>query len=725
MNATVINGITYSLDPSDSTAWVSADESGENLYQGDMVIPATVEYEGIPYRVTKIYTYAFSYENRVKSIVLPEGLEYIEYGAFEYCDSLQSVTLPSTLKSIDRTAFQYCLSLDSIGLPDNPEIIEEEVFKGCENLRAVHLPANLKTIGYAAFLDCVKLTSITFPEGLEKIMSDAFGNCQSLTEVVLPNSLTELSSYAFEYCINLRSANLPESITEMGDHLFMGDTLLPEPIYNSKRFAHFPPKYATSYTIPDGIEVILGGAFYDPDGNSILESVTLPSSVRTINNGAFLNCTQLSSVTLNEGLTDIGSQAFTNTNLTSLALPASLVYVSASAFPAGLTTLTVAEENTKYQVINNCLVDKNSGALVWAPRGATMPEGITEIADYAFENRDDLTEFVVPSTVTRIGDYAFTNCDNLTSIVVPEGVTEMGYGVFEYCTGLKEVTLPASLTNLSGYTFYNCSHLETVHLPNNLKTIGEYAFTQCDSLKSLDLPHSVQRVEDYAFSDLYYLTSPIYNKHLFVRMPTSYEGAYTIPEGIERIESFAFSNCEKLTGVTFPSTLKYIEGEAFLLYNQNPLTVIDLSKGCDTIDGYAFENIMGVEKLLLPASLSGIRQYAFSFYDFSDLKEIWNYATTPLDLNTQGISDVSALWFNLYSDTDPANIKLYVPAGSVDAYKAAEVWKEFDVQPMSNVSTAISNVQSDKVQCTKTLRNGQLLIEKNGQIYTVDGRLVR
>ncbi len=136
-------------------------------------------------------------------------------------------------------------------------------------------------------------------------------------------------------------------------------------------------------------------------------------------------------------------------------------------------------------------------------------------------------------------------------------------------------------------------------------------------------------------------------------------------------------------------------------------------------------SVSGVEKILLPASLSRLNQYAFAFYDFTNLKEIWNYAATPLDLNAQGISDVSALWYNLYTDTDPANIKLYVPAGSVDAYKAAEVWKEFDVQPMSNVPTAISNVQSDKVQCTKTLRNGQLLIEKNGQIYTVDGRLVR
>ena len=726
MNATIVNGITYSLNSYDSTAWVSADESGENLYQGDMVIPATVEYEGTPYRVTQIYTYAFSYETRLKSIVLPEGLESIEYGAFDHCDSLLSITLPSTLKSIAPTAFQYCLQLDSIGLPDNLEVIDEEVFLGCENLRAIHLPANLKTIGYEAFHRCYKLANITFPEGLQKIMRDAFWDCYGLTEITLPSTLTVLSDYAFEQCINLRSINLPESITEMGNYLFMGDTLLSEPIYNSKYFAYCPPKYATSYAVPDGIQVILGGAFFDPEGYSTLESVTLPSSVRIIYNDGFNNCTQLSSVTLNEGLTDIGSNAFANTHLTSLALPASLTYVSATAFPASLTTLTVAEGNTKYQVVNNCLID-NTGALVWAPVGATLPEGITEIADYAFEDRDDLTEFTIPSTVTRIGEYAFSSCDNLTSIVVPEGVTEMGYGVFEHCSKLREVTLPSSLTKLSGFMFYYCRSLETVHLPANLKSIGEYAFYACDSLKSLDLPNSVQNIEDYAFSELYNLTSPIYNERLFVRMPTSYEGAYTIPEGIETIESYAFHVCEKLTGITFPSSLKHIEREAFWLYNESPLTVIDLSKGCDTIDSYAFEDVNGVEKLLLPASLSRLDQYAFSFYDFTSLKEIWNYAATPLDMYEQYIYDVNSAWYYIENDVDPADVILYVPEGSVDAYKAAEVWKEFDVQPMPGSHTGIDNVdgQESNVEGRKILRNGQLLIERDGRVYNVLGTQVR
>lgn len=382
----------------------------------------------------------------------------------------------------------------------------------------------------------------------------------------------------------------------------------------------------------------------------------------------------------------------------------------------------MAEGNTKYHVVNNCLID-NTGVLVWAPVGATLPEGITEIADFAFENRDDLTEFIIPSTVTRIGEYAFSNCENLTSIVVPEGVTQMGYGVFESCTHLREVTLPSSLTELSGFMFYYCSRLETVHLPANLKSIGEYAFYVCDSLKSLDLPNSVQNIEDYAFSDCYYLTSPIYNDHLFVRMPTRYEGAYTIPEGIEKIESYAFHICEKLTGITFPSSLRRIEREAFWLYNESPLTVIDLSKGCDTIDSYAFESVSGVEKILLPASLSSLSTYAFALYDFTNLKEIWNYAATPLDMHKQGIYDINTAWYYIENDVDPADVILYVPEGSVDAYKAADVWKEFDVQPMPGSHTGIDNVdgQKSKVEGRKILRNGQLLIERNGKTYNACG----
>ncbi|MCR5050841.1 MAG: leucine-rich repeat domain-containing protein [Paludibacteraceae bacterium] len=589
--------------------------------------------------------------------------------------------------------------------------IGNEAFRE-DSITSIVLPSTIKELEASAFAFCKQLTSVTLPEGLENIDDDVFWYCDALPSLTLPSTLKSVGYYAFEYCMSLKTITIPNSVEKMGGWVCLGDSL-DEPVYNNKFFVFLPHNYAENYTIPDGIEVVCEASCFD---NKSLKSVTIPSSVKTIGDQAFSDCDSLTSVTLSEGLETIGNWAFVATSIISLHLPASLTSLAASSLPGSIETITVAEGNENFYVSGGCLLRKDNHALVFAPKGATLPEGVTEIGDYAFKDRADLTTLVVPSTVTKIGAYAFCDCSQLTSITLPEGLTEIGDYAFLNCMSLKSITLPSTLSNLNEAEglFQGCRKLESATILSQPQYLPSYFFRECDSLKSFDLPESVQSYGGTAFYSAGF-TSPVFNSHLFARLPREYKGAYTIPDDITVIGPYAFYQCDSLTDVTIPSSVRKIDNEAF--WDCRSLTRIELPEGVDSLISYAFENCKNVETLILPSTITYIDYYAFSFYTESKLKEVYNYATTPyvFDGGKEPFYDVP----------NKDQIKLYVPEGSVDAYKAADVWKEFDVQPMSNVPTAISNVQSDKVQCTKTLRNGQLLIEKNGQIYTVDGRLVR
>ncbi|MCR5050301.1 MAG: leucine-rich repeat domain-containing protein [Paludibacteraceae bacterium] len=590
--------------------------------------------------------------------------------------------------------------------------IKDNAFQYSESLNSVVLPKTMKKIGSEAFHNCVNMTSIALNEGLEEIGSDAFGSCEKLESLTLPSTLKYIRDWAFEHCYSLKSLTLPEGLEEVGGNICTADT--PEaPVYNSKFFAFLPYDYAENYTVPDGIEIICGDAFKD---NKSLKSVSLPTSVKLIRYEAFVRCENLTSITLNEGLEIIEYGAFSYTSLTTIALPASLNYIDPSALPGTTEAVTIAAGNENYSATNYCLIEKSTGLLIYAGKGATLPEGITEIGISAFKDRTDLTTFVVPSTVQSIGSYAFSGCSNLTNITLPEGLKWISSGMFDGCSSLKSVTLPSTITNLDNaeYLFKNCSQLENVtilcpytYIPNNF-------FLYCDSLKSFNLPESVQGIGSEAFRYIG-LTSPVSNSHLFARLPENYQGAFAIPEGTTKIGNHAFYNCDSLTEISFPSTLTDIDFEAF--WGCTLLKRIELPEGVERIGSYAFEDCHDVETLILPSTVTLIEGSAFAFRSESKLKEVYNYAVTPCEFYD---------WDNhpFFEVPNIDQIKLYVPKSSVDDYKAAYRWQDFDVQPMPEVATGLVNGEA-KAAYRKTLRNGQLLIKKNGHIYNAQGALIR
>lgn len=237
--------------------------------------------------------------------------------------------------------------------------------------------------------------------------------------------------------------------------------------------------------------------------------------------------------------------------------------------------------------------------------------------EYGYEGFNILEELILPE-VNSIGDYAFAGCTRLKNITMPK-VKSLGYRAFEDL-GASQITLPEGITSIGDYAFY-CSDLESITLPSSITEISDYCFSYCEQLKSASIPASVTKIGYEAFSETG-LTS--------ISLP-----------GVTTIRSFAFRDCKQLADVKFAEGLESMEDEAFL--NCRALTEIDLPSTFMSMFGDAFSDCTKVKKVICRA------------------------VTPPTHENGQPI----------LNGCDMTNVKLYVPAMSIDRYRAESGWKTF------------------------------------------------
>ena len=194
-----------------------------------------------------------------------------------------------------------------------------------------------------------------------------------------------------------------------------------------------------------------------------MKEITIPGSVTSIGNNAFLRCDGLTNVTIPEGVTSIGNNAFRYcTGLTQITIPKSVTSIGdyAFSFCTGLTQITIPESVTSIGV--------GAFAECSSLKEITIPEGVTSIGDRAFESCHSLKEITIPEGVTSIGNNAFRYCIDLTQITIPEGVTSIGSNAFAYCFSLKEIAIPEGVTSIGDYAFCECDNLTNVYVREGL-----------------------------------------------------------------------------------------------------------------------------------------------------------------------------------------------------------------------------------------------------------------
>ena len=260
--ATKIDGIYYKLDSSTNTA--SVDRHTNYYYKGDIIIPASVTYDGETYSVTSIGEWAFYGCTDLKSVEIPNSVTTIGDYAFGGCTDLTSITIPESVTSIGESAFYGCTGLTSLTIPSSVTSIGDRAFLGCTGLTSITIPSSVTSIGDAAFSNCTGLTSIKVEAGNTKY--DSRDNCNAIIETA-SNTLVA----------GCKATTIPNSVTSIGDAAFLGCTGL------------------TSITIPSSVMSIKYAAFA---GCTSLTSIDIPNSVTTIGNYAFARCTGLKSITV-------------------------------------------------------------------------------------------------------------------------------------------------------------------------------------------------------------------------------------------------------------------------------------------------------------------------------------------------------------------------------------------------------------------------------------------
>ena len=184
----VIDGIKYLIVTKAKIA-----EVRESSYSGNIVIPSTVEYDGVTCNVTSIGT------------------------AFRNCSELTSVTIPNSVTSIDNYAFEGCSNLTSITIGNSVTSIGNYAFLNCSSLITINIPEDVTSIGYGAFQSCSSLTSITIPEDVSSIGGSTFRGCSSLTSIIIPNNVTSIGNYAFYGCSSMTTVYIGSSVKSIGE----------------------------------------------------------------------------------------------------------------------------------------------------------------------------------------------------------------------------------------------------------------------------------------------------------------------------------------------------------------------------------------------------------------------------------------------------------------------------------------------------------------------------
>ena len=384
------------------------------LYIGNHLIKTKTSISGdytVKDGTITISSNAFYKCTSLTSITIPDSVTCISNGAFEDCTGLTSITLPFVGATKDGTAnthFGYIFGASSSSDNDNyvPSSLKEVIIIGCN------------AIGTNAFSNCTSLTSVTIGNSVTSIGNSAFFGCSSLTSVTIPDSVTSIGNTAFYGCTSLTSITIPDSVTSIGDSVFNGCESLTRIDVDEKNakyksednilftkdgtqlIKYLSCKIDVSYTIPDSVTSICGGAFY---GCSSLTSITIPDSVTSIGYGAFYGCINLASITLPfVGNTKDGTD---NTHFG---------YIFGMYYPSNVYDYNYFPSSLKEVVIT----------------------GGSSIGFLAFEGCTNLISITIPESVTSIGDYAFYGCSSLTSITIPNSVTSIGAGAFEDCKSL-------------------------------------------------------------------------------------------------------------------------------------------------------------------------------------------------------------------------------------------------------------------------------------------------
>ncbi len=557
--------------------------------------------------------------------------------AFDDCSGLTSVTIPESLETVGGYAFRGCTSLTSISIPRGITEISSHLFSGCSSLTSITIPESVTTIGYGAFENCSALTSITIPKGVTKIDFATFRHCSTLTSITIPENVQSIGEGAFSGCSGLTSITIPESVTTIGSNAFSDCGKLrfvemkSNAIVSRLTMASIFGTQVEEYVLGDAVTSIGNYAF---SGCSGLKSVNIPESVTSIGLGAFKDCSSITKVEY-AGIRNICEMSFADA-------------YSNPVFYAG-----------------GFYVDGE------AVKDVVIPEGVTVIGTYSFQNCSALESLTIPEGVTAIGSNAFKDCMRLTSLCIPKSVTWIGSRAFSNCVGLTSVTCLVKSSNRS------TADLVKPEEPTDSEPVKPEP-----------------GVDPSEITERLYPFNPAHNTEL--DPPTT-------------------ANCEETTDVTAENVFTEAEIRELWLayykkvYNTRTATTRRNNKVYQLLNNPYF--IRGNEAVTLNQYRNEWNNYNEAVLIYEQEWENYRYRQASYETYLQYETiPVPAAGDGLFEGVDQSDATLYVYENVMDAYKVTFPWNKF--------GTILPIDPSD----VREMKSSDANNDENAPIYDLNGR---
>ncbi|MBR1735875.1 MAG: leucine-rich repeat domain-containing protein, partial [Firmicutes bacterium] len=433
-------------------------------------------------------------------------------------------------------------------------------------------------IGDKAFYENNDLKTVTISSVVEKIDPDAFVGCNNLEQINVERGS--------------RSYRSEDGILYSADK----EVLLCVPI----------GKKLETFSVPTTVRKIENCAFY---GNDKLYSIIFPSELKEIGDHAFTNCSVLSKITTANKLEKIGRYAFAQTDLSAIGLFSSLKEIGEGAFMG--TNL----------------------------RSIKIPSSIEVIPEAAFYNCDNLKTVVMGDNVKDIGNYAF--CDTaVEEIKLADKTTTIGYACFANCPKLKDIKL-ANVKVIGNAAFANCNEIEYFTVTKNIQQIGGEVFIGCDGLKNINVESGNQTFAD--------IDGVLYDKGMteLIKYPASkYTTNYKLPGNIRNIVEGALDGCKFISEYTVEGGNSYFSDEDGVLYDHDKSTLVSYPKAKSTSNFNIPESVTKIEKgafedsivegcINIPSNVAEIGDNAFA-----GCKKVAQYAVNKYNRNFKSVDGV-------------------------------------------------------------------------------------
>ena len=446
--------------------------SGED---DEIYIPEILGDEEV-YRVTSIGETAFSDNDNMTKVTIPDGVTSIDNYAFRQIGyaTLKSIELPNSLTELSDWLFQGCTLLSDINIPRSVTSIGEGSFAGCASLSEVIIPNDVASIGDHAFYGCESINDIIIPDGITEIGNYTFYGCKGLTSIDIPLNVTSIGAGAFQECDGIKEIDIPQGVITIGEHAFDSCENLTwvdtsKGIISVGSGAFRDCTSLESIEFWDGLTSIKDSVFYNCSNLTIVE---IPESVISIGPFAFWECKNLTDISTLENITAIGDYAFYGcTSLTDISIPDCVTEIGDHTFALCRNlTVSVVEGSyaEKYCQEHGITYILNADSRI----PATDQLNVEKLIDQYYEAKingdaDELNKIVDTDEPYNKADLAdetqfISHYDNFRTYVIP-GITDNNFVVYvKYDTFFNGINTGAPSLNCfivikaeDGYYIYN------------------------------------------------------------------------------------------------------------------------------------------------------------------------------------------------------------------------------------------------------------------------------